>query len=101
MSRRIFRIVITIAIFILVSLFITQDSFSKSVLISVTTLTFLMFSFGMHGLIAHSIRPPASKWELITFPLLMWVLWAVMFLVFVFLIIPIYCPDFLMDMYQP
>ncbi|MDB9720438.1 hypothetical protein OAA67_01030 [Winogradskyella sp.] len=46
---------------------------------------------------AHSIRPPSTKGELITFLLFMWVLWAVMFLAFVFFIIPVYCPDFLMD----
>lgn len=97
MSRRIFRIVIVIAIVIWIALYITKDSFSKSILISAATLTFLVFSFGTHGLMAHSIRPPATKGELITFPILMWVLWAVMFLVFVFLIIPIYCPDFTID----
>lgn len=98
MSRRVFRIVIVIAIALWILLFIIKESHSKSFLIIVSTLTFLVFSFGIHGLIAHSLRPPASKGELITFPLLMWVLWAVLFLLFVFLIIPVYCPDFLMDM---
>jgi hypothetical protein len=96
MSRRVFRIIITIAIVSWISLFIIKDEFTSSILISVATLTFLVFSFGIQGLIAHSIRPPDTKGELITFPLLMWVFWAVMFLVFVFLIIPAYCPDFLM-----
>lgn len=95
MSRRIFRIVITIALVIWIALFMAKDSFSKSVLISVATLTFLVFSFGIQGLIAHSTRPPNTKGELIAFPLLLWVFWAIMFLVFVFLIIPVYCPDFL------
>ena len=98
MSRRVFRIIITIAIVLWVFLFITKDEFSNRVLISVATLIFLVFSFGIHGLIAHSIRPPNTKGELITFPLLMWVFWAVMFLVFVFFIIPVYCSDFLMEM---
>ncbi|MDB9782918.1 hypothetical protein OAB88_07430 [Winogradskyella sp.] len=97
MSRRVFRIIIVLAIAIWISLFITKDEFSKSVLISVASLTFLVFSFGIHGLMAHSIRPPSTKGELITFLLFMWVLWAVMFLAFVFFIIPVYCPDFLMD----
>ncbi|WNH13073.1 universal stress protein [Thalassobellus suaedae] len=60
--------------------------------------TFLVFSFGVHGLIADSVRPPATKGELITFPLLMWVFQTIMFLVFVFLISPIHYPDVLMDM---
>jgi len=96
MSRRIFRIVIVIAIVLGVSLFFGKESFSKSFLIIVSSIDFLILSLGIHGLIAHSLRPK-SKGDLITFPLLMWVLWAVMFLVFVFLIIPIYCPDFLLN----
>jgi hypothetical protein len=97
MSRRVFRIVIALALVIWILLFITKDSFSKSLLISVATLSFLAFSLGIHGLILHSIRPPETRGKLITFPLLMWGLWAIMFLLFVFLIIPLYYPDFLMD----
>nr|WP_321227916.1 hypothetical protein [uncultured Psychroserpens sp.] len=94
MSRRLFRIVIVIALALGIYLFIAKESYSKSFLIIVSTLNFLLFSFGIHGLIAHSLRPK-SKGDLITFPLLMWVLWAILFMVFVFLILPIYCPDFL------
>ncbi|MFD2914607.1 hypothetical protein [Psychroserpens luteus] len=94
MSRRLFRIVIVIAVALGIYLFIAKESYSKSFLIIVSTLNFLLFSFGIHGLIAHSLRPK-TKGDLITFPLLMWVLWAILFMVFVFLILPIYCPDFL------
>ena len=97
MTRRIFRIVIVIAIALGIFLFIGKESFPKSFLIITSSFIFLLFSFGVQGLIAHSLRP-TSKGELITFPLLMWVLWALMFLVFVFLVIPIYCPDFLIDL---
>ncbi len=96
MSRRIFRIVIVIAIALGIYLFLAKESHSKSFLIIVSSLDFLLLSLGIHGLIAHSLRPK-SKGELITFPLLMWVLWAILFLVFVFFIIPIYCPDFLLN----
>ncbi|MFC4633238.1 hypothetical protein ACFO3O_04930 [Dokdonia ponticola] len=97
MSRRIFRIVIAIAIALWIYLFVTKDSFSKSFLIIAASIDFLIFSLGIHGLIAHSLNPK-SKGELITFPLLMWVLWAVLFLVFVFFVIPVYCPDFLLEL---
>jgi len=97
MSRRIFRIVILVAVALGIYLFISKESFSKSFIIIVSSFDFLILSFGIHGLIAHSLRPK-SKGELISFPLLMWVLWAILFLVFVFFIIPIYCPDFLLDM---
>lgn len=97
MSRRIFRIIIAVAIALGIYFFVSKESHSKSFLIIVSSLNFLLFSLGVHGLIAHSLRPK-SKGDLIVFPLLMWVLWAVLFLVFVFFIIPIYCPDFLLDM---
>lgn len=96
MSRRIFRIIIVISIALAFYLFITKESYSQSFLIISSSINFLLFSLGIHGLIAHSIRLK-SKGDLITFPLLMWVLWAILFLLFVFFIIPIYCPDFLID----
>ena len=91
-----FRIVIVIAIALGIYLFVAKESFSKSFLIIALSIDFLILSLGIHGLIAHSLRPK-SKGELITFPLLMWVLWAVLFLLFVFFVIPIYCPDFLLE----
>jgi len=96
MSRRIFRIVIVLAIALGVFLFFGKESYSKNLLIIASSIDFLIFSFGIHGLIAHSLRPK-SKGDLITFPLLMWVLWAILFLVFVFFVLPIYCPDFLLN----
>ena len=96
MSRRIFRIVIVIAIALGIYLFVAKESFSKSFLIIASSIDFLILSLGIHGLIAHSLHPK-SKGELITFPLLMWVLWAVLFLLFVFFVIPVYCPDFLLE----
>lgn len=95
MSRRIFRIVIIIAIALGVYFFVAKESFSKSFLIIAMSITFLILSLGIHGLIAHSLHPKL-KGNLITFPLLMWVLWAVLFLIFVFFVIPIYCPNFLL-----
>ena len=97
MNRRIFRIVIVCAIVIGLYLFMVKESHTKSFLIISSSITFLIFSFGIHGLIAHSLRPPTSKGQLITYPLLMWLLWAVMFLLFVFVVIPVYYPDFFMD----
>jgi len=96
MARRIFRIVIVISIALAIYLFALKDNHTKSFLIVASSLTFLMFSFGIHGLIAHSLQPN-SKGNLIVYPILMWALWAVLFLLFVFFIIPIYCPDFLID----
>jgi len=96
MARRIFRIVIALSIALAIYLFISKDANSKVFSIIMTSLTFLLFSFGIHGLIAHSLNPK-SKGNIIVYPILMWALWAILFLLFVFFVIPIYCPDFLLD----
>lgn len=88
---------IVISIALGVYFFVAKESFTKSFLIVASSIDFLLFSLGIHGLIAHSFLPK-SEGQLITFPLLMWVLWAILFLVFVFLIIPVYCPDFLLEL---
>lgn len=97
MARRIFRIVIVISIALAIYFFISKDDHSKVFLLIMSSFTFLLFSFGIHGLIAHSLHPK-SKGNIIVYPILMWALWAVLFLLFVFFVIPIYCPDFLIDL---
>ncbi len=93
MARRIFRIVIFIAILAGIVLFSFREAQSPSFMIVASTLVFLAFSFGIHGLIAHSLHPK-FKGDIIVYPIWMWALWAVLFLLFVFLLIPLYCPDF-------
>lgn len=96
MTRWIFRILIIASILIGVYLYIIRETQSSRLLIIWSSITFLILSFGIHGLIAHSMRPK-SKGDLIAYPLLMWILWAVLFFLFVFLVIPVFYPDFLMD----
>jgi len=96
MARRIFRIVIAVSVLLGIYLFISKDVHSKVFSIITSSLTFLVFSFGIHGLIAYSLHPK-SKGNIIVYPILMWALWAVLFLLFVFFVIPFYCPDFLID----
>ncbi|MBT8205921.1 MAG: hypothetical protein KJO20_11150 [Eudoraea sp.] len=94
MARRIFRIVIIVSIALAIYLFVVKEEHSKVFSIVMSSITFLLFSFGIHGLIAYSI-PPDKKGNIIVYPILMWALWAILFLVFVFVVIPFYCPDFL------
>lgn len=74
-------------------LYLAQDAHSSSFNIVVSSLIFLLFSFGIHGLIAHALHPE-FKGNIIFYPIWMWALWAVLFLLFVFFVIPLYCPDF-------
>jgi hypothetical protein len=94
MSKRIFKIIIGIALAIALLFYFTKEFYDKEFLILFSSLNFLILSLGVHGLIAHSFRIK-NKEELIVFPLLMWVLWAIMFLAFVFFVLPMYCNNFL------
>jgi len=96
MARRIYRILIVIAIGLGAYLYLLKSTHSKTFLLIISSLIFLMFSMGIHGLIAHSLKP-SVKDDIIVYPLLMGVLWAVLFGLFVFFIIPVFCPNFFLN----
>ena len=93
MARRIFRIVIVLSILLGIYIFITKDTHTNVFLITSSSIFFMLFSFGIHGLIAHSLRPKLTE-NNFAYPLLMGVLWGILLLLFVFFIIPALCPDF-------
>lgn len=90
-----YRILIIIAFGLGVYLYSIRETHSKIFLIVTSAIIFTFLSMGIHGLIAHSLNPKA-KGGILTYPLLMGVLWAVLFFLFVFFILPIFCPDFLL-----
>lgn len=96
MARRIFSIIIAIALGLGFYLNFTKEDHSKSFLIVTAGIIFTLLSIGVQGLIAHSLDSKA-KGHIILYPLLMGVLWAVMFFLFVFLVMPMFCPDFLLS----
>jgi hypothetical protein len=93
MARRIFRIVMAVAIAIAIYLYLSREAHTAVFSIVASSLAFLLFSFGVHGLIAHSLHPK-FKGNIIVYPIWMWALWAILFLLFVFLLIPQFCPGF-------
>ena len=95
MARRIYSILIAISLGLGVYLYTIKETHIKGFLIIISSLIFTLFSMGIHGLLAHSIAPK-TKGGILLYPLLMGVLWAVLFFMFIFLIIPIFCPDFLL-----
>ena len=93
MARRIYLIIMIISLALGIYLYTTKDSHTTLLLVSVSSLFFFLFSIGIHGLLAHSIKP-SDKGTYIVYPILMGALWAVLFGVFLFLILPLFCPDF-------
>ncbi|MEJ2584063.1 MAG: hypothetical protein P8Z38_03140 [Robiginitalea sp.] len=93
MARRIFRIIMALSVLAGVLLYSFREGQSPSFMIVASTFAFLALSLGVHGLIAHSLHP-RFKGDIIVYPIWMWALWAVLFLLFVFFLIPLFCPDF-------
>jgi len=93
MARRIYRILIVIAISIGIYLVLTRESHSDVFLISLSSVVFMLISVSTHGLIAHSVRPQIKE-GLFGYPLLMGLVTVVLFLLFIFFIIPVLSPDF-------
>lgn len=95
MARRIYGILIAISLGMGIYLYAVKETHSDKFLIVISGLIFTLLSVGIHGLIAHSLNPK-NKGGIILYPLLMGVLWAVLFLLFVFFVLPLFCPDFLL-----
>ena len=96
MARRIYSILIVIALGVGFYLYSIRETHSQIFLIFAAGIIFTFLSMGIHGLIAHSLNPKA-KGGILLYPLLMGALWAFMFFLFVFFILPIFNPDFLID----
>ncbi|AKA34239.1 hypothetical protein [Flagellimonas lutaonensis] len=96
MARRLYFIIMLVAIGLAIYLYTARSAHTQTFIIAAATLLFMFFGMGIHGLIAHSLNPKV-KGGLLIYPLLMGALWAVLFLLFVFFILPIFCPDFLIS----
>ncbi len=96
MARRVYGILIVIALGLGFYIYGLRESHSNVFMIITSGLIFTILSVGVHGIIAHSLNPKA-KGGILLYPLLMGVLWAFLFFLFVFFILPIFCPDFLIQ----
>ena len=96
MARRVYGILIVIALGLGFYIYTLRELHSNVLMIITSGLIFTVLSMGVHGIIAHSLNPKA-KGGILLYPLLMGVLWAFLFFLFVFFILPIFCPDFLIQ----
>ena len=95
MARRVYVILISVACGLGFYIYGLRESHSDVFLIITSGLIFTVLSMGVHGIIAHSLIPKA-KGGIIWYPLIMGIIWAFLFFFFVFFILPIICPDFLL-----
>lgn len=96
MARKIYGILLLVSLGLGGYLYGVRESLSDVFLIVTSGIVFALLSMGIHGLIAHSLNPNV-KGGIILYPILMGVLWAFLFLLFVFFVLPLFCPDFMLN----
>ncbi|MBD0778441.1 hypothetical protein HPE56_11605 [Maribacter sp. ANRC-HE7] len=97
MAKKIYSILLLVSLGLGYYLYSVRESLSNVILIVTSGVLFTLLSMGIHGLIAHSLNPNV-KGGIILYPILMGILWAFLFFLFVFFVLPIFCPDFMLKL---
>ena len=96
-ARRIYLAILVLSAVIGIYFYgIAPESYNPNFLIFFALLPFLMFITGTHGLTAHMLRPELKdKGGLLYYIIIMGLVYSLLFLIHVFVILPLVCPDFL------
>ncbi|MBD1259753.1 hypothetical protein HZY62_04075 [Maribacter polysiphoniae] len=97
MAKKIYSILLLVSFGLGYYLYSVRESHSNVFLIVTSGVVFTLLSMGIHGLVAHSLNPNV-KGGIILYPILMGVLWAFLFFLFVFFVLPLFCPDFMLKL---
>jgi hypothetical protein len=93
MSKRIYSVVLVLSIIGLLVLYFVRENIGVNGMLGILFLFSMVFVTSIHGIVAHSINPQL-KGGLIVYPVLMGVLFALLFFICVFVILPLYYPEF-------
>lgn len=94
MARRIYWILLITTILVGGIFYLFKDNFIPNRLIWLLFFLSMMLVTSVHGIIAHTLNPQL-KGGLITYPVLMGILFAVIILIYIFFILPLFFPNFL------
>lgn len=96
-ARRIYWIILILSIIIGVYFYgIAPNKYNPDFLIIFALVPFLMFAGAIHGLISHLLKPSVKgRGGSLIYPLIMGAVFALLFFIHVFVILPKVCPDFL------
>lgn len=72
---------------------IAVENYDKEFLKIFSMVPFFMFIAGVHGLSTHLLTP-STKSKMISYPLVMGIVYFVLFFIHLFVILPIICPNF-------
>ncbi|SMD46015.1 hypothetical protein SAMN00777080_4691 [Aquiflexum balticum DSM 16537] len=93
-ARRIYLGLLIFSILIGVYFYgIAVENFDKEFLKIFSILPFFLFMAGVHGLFAHLLTP-TTKSKMISYPLVMGMVYVLLFFIHLFVIVPIICPNF-------
>ena len=70
---------------------VAYQNFAASFLQLFAVVPFLMFMGGVHGLMSHNISPQ-TKHNMLVYPLVMGMVYVLLFFIHLFIIIPLICP---------
>lgn len=94
MLRRIYTILLVLALIAGFILYFFKDNVSANTMMGILFFLSMLFIASVHGIIAHSIRVEL-KGRMIVYPVLMGILFGILFFFFVFVVIPWFFPDFM------
>ncbi len=94
MLRRIYWIALILTLITGLLLYLFKANIETKILLWLLFFLSMILISSIHGIIAHSINPEL-KGGLIVYPILMGILFAVLFFICLFLIMPLFCSDFL------
>ena len=94
MSRKFYSITLILSIILGIVLFFAKSEISGNVLLTTLFVISMITVTSVHGIIVHSIDIK-KQMHTIKFPLLMGAIFAVIFFIWVFFIMPAFCPDFI------
>jgi hypothetical protein len=91
-ARRVYLIILILSILVgFYFYFLSPEKFSPKFLKTFSLVPFFMFIAGVHGLMAHTLNPQ-TKHNLISFPLVMGIVYVALFFLHLFVIMPLICP---------
>ncbi len=94
-ARRIYWAILILAVIIGIYFYgIAPDKYDSDFLVIFSIVPFLMFAGSVHGLIVHLLKPSAKS-GIIRYTLFMGMLFVLLFLIHIFIILPLVCPNFL------
>lgn len=92
-ARRIYWAILIFSLIIGVYVYgIAPHQFDTEFLLFFSLIPFFMFAGSVHGILVHALRP-SVKGDMITYPIMMGLLFALLFFIHVFVIVPLVCPN--------